>query len=379
MQKHTALALISLLMFVSLGQVVAQGSEDYSDYRVLSVETLDLPRLQDFFLSPDGQRIATLERDGVCVYDLQGQQTACGEFPTNTIWTDSVQWSPDSTRIVFHQDFFIRLYEPDIYVMDAQTGTITNLTEDDTDRIRIQEISSITSVDIAPVWSPDSTQIAFLRYASTGEAVLPFIYRTAVIGGEPTLVTPIVAAADRFAIVSLAWAASGEQFAYVIQTPDKDNASNGVWVVDADGANSRQLLQQWGLGEVRYSGDGRYVLTQDLITRNSYAIVWTQSTSILIEVETGKSIPIDQTEGAHAAGFAPNSSAIIYFTRRSQGRETVLKLAAKPGEDGRDLTTEIAVEFGRGWRGIDWVNPNLLIMRDNAREVYLVRLGSADN
>jgi Tol biopolymer transport system component len=43
---------------------------------------------------------------------------------------EDVVWSPDSTRIVFSEQTFVTFKDGDLWVMDAATGTLTNLTDD---------------------------------------------------------------------------------------------------------------------------------------------------------------------------------------------------------------------------------------------------------
>jgi TolB protein len=103
--------------------------------------------------SPDGKRIAyASDEDGrwnICTCNTSGFD--------RVNWTTSlrdvhgmngpVDWSPDSTRIVFHGD--TKPYEANIFLVDTRDGSIRNLTHDEW-------------YSEAPSWSPDGRAVIFL-------------------------------------------------------------------------------------------------------------------------------------------------------------------------------------------------------------------------
>ena len=66
---------------------------------------------------------------------------AASSYAATPLWLRDVQISPDGTEIAF-------CYKGDIYKVPANGGTATQLTTQ-------------TSYECSPVWSPDSKQIAF--------------------------------------------------------------------------------------------------------------------------------------------------------------------------------------------------------------------------
>lgn len=71
------------------------------------------------------------------------------------------QWSPDGTMIAFvgHQP------DPDVFVWDSTTGQVRNLSDDAEDQPDLTHASNPKRAkdDYAPLWSPDSQYIAFMR------------------------------------------------------------------------------------------------------------------------------------------------------------------------------------------------------------------------
>ncbi len=101
--------------------------------------------------SPDGQHLAfgsrRQEMEEIWVQTL-GQPVSQNNpvMLTDTIgWSGYPDWSPDGARIVYVR---FQQMEQEIYVMDADGGNTTPLTDDD-------------FTDSTPAWSPDGTQIAF--------------------------------------------------------------------------------------------------------------------------------------------------------------------------------------------------------------------------
>ncbi|MFC1488584.1 PKD domain-containing protein [Thermodesulfobacteriota bacterium] len=85
-----------------------------------------------------GARIFTMNPDG------SGQQQHTYGF------SDQADWSPDSTKIAYHNS---RSY--DIYIMDRNGDNKT-------------QITSGSIIDYGPAWSPDGTQLMFQRWDGAG-------------------------------------------------------------------------------------------------------------------------------------------------------------------------------------------------------------------
>lgn len=118
---HTSLIalLVSLLVFANTA-LAAQPSS------ATPVEVDGFP----LSLSPDGSLLAGMGADGrqFCVWDIDRLESRCdGDLP-DLVEVRSIAWSPDSTAVAFSLGVLNRLTDSDLYIFDAVTGTLDNLT-----------------------------------------------------------------------------------------------------------------------------------------------------------------------------------------------------------------------------------------------------------
>jgi Tol biopolymer transport system component len=115
--------------------------------------------------SPDGSQIAYLREDGIYVITLEGQNrrqlVPVDSTGLKLVWRSKsmgiVTWSPEGDRLLFsgcleHQDH-------DVYVVDVDTGAMTNLT------------LNSRAHDFAPAWTLGGSQIVFLSTDSSSPYV----------------------------------------------------------------------------------------------------------------------------------------------------------------------------------------------------------------
>ena len=128
-------------------------------------------------------------------------------------------WSPDGSSIAFystdHQD------DQDLFVMDTDGGNLRRLT-------------TSPFSDLAPDWSPDGSSIAYF----SGDSCLVFdgscpneeIWVIPAAGGQPTRLTR-----NHVSDMQPAWSPDGTQISFVRGPSDR------LWVMDADGGNQHEL------------------------------------------------------------------------------------------------------------------------------------------
>ncbi len=208
--------------------------------------------------SPDGARIAFVS-DRAGIYDIY-TANADGSDPvqvTDDNFRESrLAWSPDGTRIAYVRFSHDGYYRPDdhtygdeffdysdedfdIFVVGADGSNPVRVTHDD-------------YRELAPVWSPDGTRIAYTRDVEpdTRNVRLQII----VVGADGS--EPFKLADDG---IDPVWSPDGTGIAY-------DGNRGRIHVAEADGSSTRQLVQgenpSWSPDSTRiaYSSD-RYPAT----------------------------------------------------------------------------------------------------------------------
>ncbi|MGB8022053.1 MAG: hypothetical protein WCF04_12550 [Candidatus Nanopelagicales bacterium] len=175
-------------------------------------------------------------------------------------------WAPDSTRIAYAQD------QAGIWVVDADGSS---------------EPTQLTASGESPDWSPDGTTIAYTE--DWGGA----IWMVSADGSsEPTQLVSSGGSPD--------WSPDGTTIAYVANVASGQEQGGELWVMDADGADPRQLTH--------------LLSTQGAEVRSpSWSPVGTQLVLVGVPlVEGAESIWIVDADGGNlrriADGFAPDWS-----------------------------------------------------------------------
>lgn len=203
-------------------------------------------------VSPDGERLAILngQRD-LCVAAIaDGTVPICaglGKHGVTSLDQQQVAWSPDSTRVAFTENSTQLLRDSDIWVMDAASGALADLTDDGYDgRLPIAGPVPGTAnlpVDVAPAWSADGQTIFFARSVVQGDRVQgTSIERIPAAGGTPQRVIAVTGQ-EPFVIYwgGIRPAADGRTIFFTLSHADITNPANGVYAVNVDGSNLRHI------------------------------------------------------------------------------------------------------------------------------------------
>jgi Tol biopolymer transport system component len=177
--------------------------------------------------SPDGKFLMydAPQADGV-EKDIFRMAVPSGEIVNltadNPTWDSSPVWSPDGNWMAFVSD---RAEEgklsDNLWLMDPQGGQVRRLTNSDA---TFQE-------DIGPNWSPDSSQVAFLRISLFGENAQPDspsgLWVVDVNTGEERLLQAL----DGFllGLEAPVWSPDGNWIAYSAPGP----ADTDIWIIPA--------------------------------------------------------------------------------------------------------------------------------------------------
>jgi WD40 repeat protein len=232
------------------------------------VQRLDLPTGRAVSLSPDGQYVAAVEPNtSLCVYTAESvENVSCAdvsEIPGG-IRIEDIVWSPDSTRLAFSENVFRYFKDGDLWVMDAATGALTNLTDDAYDGpVVIGAEDGVTYyADVAPAWTPDGQRITFSRSTFVGsERQGNTIAQVSASGGEVETLATVSAEEPGVFYFGGEWSPDGAAFFYSVSHTDPDDPDNGIWVYDAATGDTRLLasgdpeLGPLALLEVSPAGD----------------------------------------------------------------------------------------------------------------------------
>jgi Tol biopolymer transport system component len=187
--------------------------------------------------SPDGERIAFVRVAGPQsdaprdIYVINADGSGLEQLTDDPAYDLSPEWSPDGSQIAF-----VRNLEgnDEIFVMNADGSQESQLTDN-------------PSGDSSPSWSPDSREIAFSRDIDGGKSILLMArdgsnVRRVTSGGfddEP------------------AWSPDRAQIAFTRTIGQLPQGRADVFLMDADGANVRQLTDDPGIpGDLSWVGNG---------------------------------------------------------------------------------------------------------------------------
>ena len=156
-------------------------------------------------------------------------------------------WSPDSTRLAFSEQTFVTFKDGDLWVMDAQTGALTNLTDDQYDGsvlfLAEGDDDVAFSVQLSPAWTPDGQNLTFSSSQFQGNEMLgnTIAQLPADGSGELETLTQVSATEPGAAYFGTGWSPDGASFYYSVAYPDRNNPDNGIWVYDKATGSTRQL------------------------------------------------------------------------------------------------------------------------------------------
>jgi hypothetical protein len=344
---------------------------DVDSLQVISVHPIDLvggPANKDALLAPDGERFAYLDGPSICVYAIDGAQRSCTAVQDRIDALDpqSIRWSPDSRYLVMTENFFVMFVDSDIWVLDTESGTLSNLTEDSIDRIDVTA-DDWADIDVIPHWLGD--QIVFLRYSrKDGETASPEIMTIAPDGTNLT-VNGEITTDEVFPVSAMDVAPDSSALALTFN-PRKNEASAGTWIFDLDEFRLGQFFQTDHLlvpVAVTYSPDARYVLTFDARRELPPESGEPEDSGVrLLELESSERLLLDAEHIVSSAGWSPDGSALAYLVLdRSHPEISGLYLSSAPGDSGRMVLQGLFIQpTGLGRQSIGWGANNVILLSD---------------
>lgn len=245
-----------VVMFVAalcLTAVLPGNSHAADAPSLVDWRTVELDDTRIIGISPNGTAIAATDFDNsrLCIYesDTLEQRTCADLSPLEArLRIDDVVWSPDSNKLALSEESFKVFIDGDLWVMDAISGELTNLTDDSVNG-SIPVISADESdidelfVDVSPTWLPDSSGVTFSRSTwRNGDWAGNAIYTVPVTGGEPELETIVTLESPGVVYFGMRWTADRSALYYSVNHPNSDDPLNGIWRVNADGLDATKLV-----------------------------------------------------------------------------------------------------------------------------------------
>ncbi|MBS3157165.1 PD40 domain-containing protein [Candidatus Woesearchaeota archaeon] len=217
-----------------------------NDLYLMDMKTRELARLsatiERFSWSPDGNRVAYTSNgensgssrdDKICIVDLYGNQTTLIEGLSST---NDFDWSSYNTIIA--GGFYMG--KPGLFSIDANSGDITNLTEDR------------GGFYLEPRWSPNGDKIAFVHNLG-GDCSIGVMDPN---GDNERMLTDRVY--DWSPSSELEWSPNGNKIAF--STKEKSLREYYLYVIDPISENGIRRLFVSSYGSFSWSPDGRKIV-----------------------------------------------------------------------------------------------------------------------
>jgi Tol biopolymer transport system component len=269
------------------------------------------------------------------------------------------------------------LFDSDLWLMEAESGALKNLTDDGVVRPKLgSEEMEKAWIDLTPAWSPDGKTLLFARSTWSDEDWQgTTLYKIPAQGGDPKEV--LTASDEEPAAVwySLMWSRDGEKILYTVFGIKSDAPDNGVWMAEADGDNLEHLLDTTDpdlgppfLLDVSAKGDKALVVYYWAL--GELSIEPNTSFVALLDLETGKAEPLKRAQSEEIefvdvgqAIFSPDGSKILYVYRDLEPQWHLVVRDVEEGEENVLLSTEELIGGHRDFGlGLDWADDDTIFV-----------------
>jgi Tol biopolymer transport system component len=250
--------------------------------------------------------------------------------PAFTGFAGFPQWSPDGTRFSYLVED--SLFQSDPEPAQVRTAQLWVAAADGSNPRQIATIKypqlaygNAPLMDFLPYtyvfWSPDSTSLAYLNYVNHDETTqrsVDFEIRgVSTNGGDSYLIASTTLAWDDWTYRSrpLAWSPDGNQIAYTSFSRSK----HGLYVVSAQGGETRQLTSSLFASYPAWTNDGKSILFVESPILSHMRMNGTKSwlsltpgTLRLVSVESGDATDLSKSQVIEPV-LSPDGSQVAYY------------------------------------------------------------------
>jgi hypothetical protein len=291
-------------------------------------------------MAPDGTTFVAAspadsqEPTSLCTYAVAtGGQIACADLsPLDSLQIADIAWAPDGSALALSDYGYADNIDSDLWLMDAATGSLTNIADDgfsgDFNVGTKSPTPGTLTIPVNPAFTPDGTGVTYSRSTITdGKEVGNDIVTVPLSGGNPR--TVVTVSSNEAAVVrhGLEWAPDGSKLYYAVEHLQRGDPDNGIWVVNADGSDAHQLVaeaEDQELAVIQMAADGAHLLSLDRM--NAYMYFRDPIYSV-VDTTTGASqalVPLDPASPPGAwvdwAGFAPDGGSLLTLTNKTDPR-----------------------------------------------------------
>ena len=228
--------------------VAGADAQPAASLQVVDQREIQVPQARILSLSPDGQWMVVdkLGKHLCVIQAASGAEQSCTlSEDLRQINPSSVSWSPDSRSIALTEYATKYMVESDVWVMEVESGKLSNLTDDGVTGNLLSAVSGEDEVwvDLAPGWSPDGKQLIFARSTHKGDKQPGTeLYRVSAKGGSAKKLLAATPEDQMTVWHGLSWSGAAKSIVYSVSHNRLDYPGNGIWIAEEDGDNAQRLM-----------------------------------------------------------------------------------------------------------------------------------------
>jgi hypothetical protein len=285
--------------------------------------------------------------------------------------------------VALTDDLRVTLHEPDLWVMDAADGAMTNLTDDGEDEVLAPAGSTPPQLDLLPVWRDDATILFARQHGRRAKSMV--IASVPAAGGAVTVLAKIdatlsnlnaIAVQPGTAAIAYSVASHDMRSATVYLHRAEPGSDPGSELGNKPGTapstdrtgpapsgktappttDDRVLLRAtYDASLLSFSADGQYLLADNLLPRGMYTTMDDPKPQV-VRVKDGTATPVAKGTPVWYPTWSPTGHALAFLPHRDGG---VLQTVADPGGTPHPLAD--AAIAATPYQDLTWTPSELLV------------------